>query len=242
MRQNFSSFLCVAFLSLSLIACSTDETPNGAGDYVVLFHGVARNSKQMNDLEEYLQKQGYDVINQNFASTKYPLETLTLRASEQLTARLTEDKPVHFVGFSTGGLLVRAIIHKQKPENLGRVVQLATPNHGSEVSDFFKDNWLYQEVLGPAGQQLITDQQKIEHLFGEVNYELGVIAGNNTINPVTSIIIPDDDDGMVSIKSTKLKGMKDHIVLPVSHTFAPSNEIVHQQIAYFLKNGVFKRD
>ena len=136
--------------------------------------------------------------------------------------------------------MVRALIHKYNYKNLGKVVQLAPPNQGSEVADFIKNFWPYKKIYGPAGQQLITDQSKIKHLFGEVSYELGIIAGNSTIDPISSAIIPGENDGKVAVERTKLKGMKDHIDVSASHTFFPSNKEVQKQTLYFLKNGNFK--
>ena len=99
------------------------------------------------------------------------------------------------------------------------------------------------KIYGPAGQQLTTDQKKIKNLLTDkIDYELGIIAGNFTIDPISSSIIPGNDDGKVSIESTKLKGMKDHIVVSASHTFFPSNKKVKQQTLSFLKNGQFKRE
>lgn len=243
---------CMAILFVLLLLSSTyflliaekttEDLAENNGDYVVLLHGISRSSKQMNKLGLYLQKEGYEVINIDYPSTDYSLEVLTDSIHADLSKKMVENKPVHFVGYSMGGLLTRTIIHKYNPTNLGRVVQLATPNHGSEVSDFFKNNYVYKKILGSAGQQLITDQQKIEHLFGKIYYDLGIIAGNSTVAPISSIvIIPGEDDGRVSIESTRLEGMKDHIIIPASHTFLPSKEIVHQQVVHFLKNGVFKK-
>lgn len=212
------------------------------GDYVVMLHGIARSSSHMQPLAEKLAKEGYDVINIDYPSTKYTLEELTGIISKELSAYLTEDKPVNFIGYSMGGILVRAILAHHRPKKTGRVVLLAPPNHGSEVSDFLKHNWLYQKIYGPAGQQLTTNNKDTEKLLGEVNYELGVIAGNSTIDPISSYIISGDDDGKVSIVSTKIKGMKDHIVVHSSHTFFPSNKDVQKQTIYFLKYGKFDHD
>ena len=77
-------------------------------------------------------------------------------------------------------------------------------------------------------------------MFGEVNYELGIVAGNATIDPVSSLIIPGDDDGKVAVERTKLDGMKDHITINASHTFFPSNKKVQKQTLYFLKYGQFQ--
>jgi len=100
-------------------------------------------------------------------------------------SKIRADKPVHFIGYSMGGIVTRAVLNKFRPDNLGRVVQLASPNNGSEVADFLKDNWLYEKVYGPAGKQLVTDGAGIDDLLGKVDYELGVVAGTFSIDPVS---------------------------------------------------------
>lgn len=227
-------------LLIAIFCINTAHAANEKGDYVIILHGIARSSSHMEPLAEYLEKAGYDVINLDYPSTTYTLEELTIRTQKDISAKLTEPKPVHFIGYSMGGLLVRAILAKHKPERLGKVIQLAPPNHGSEVADFLKDNWLYKKIYGPAGQQLTTNNKNTEKLLGKVDYELGVIAGNSTIDPISSCIIKGNDDGKVSIKSTRIQGMKDFTIAPSSHTFFPSNNIVHKQVLAFLKNSKFE--
>lgn len=210
------------------------------GEYVVILHGIVRSSSHMQPLAKYLEDAGYDVINLDYPSTKYSLEVLVEVINKNLSSKLTENKTVNYVGYSMGGILVRALINKYPPKKLGRVVQLGAPNHGSEVADFLKNNWLYRFFYGPAGQQLTINNKDTEELLGKVYYELGIIAGNSTIDPVSSYIIGGDDDGKVSIASTKLDGMKDHIIVSSSHTFFPSNKDVQKQTLYFLKHGVFE--
>jgi len=86
----------------------------------------------------------------------------------------------------------------------------------------------------------VTEDAGIDELLGTVDYELGVIAGNFSIDPVSSSLIPGDDDGKVSIKSTKVDGMKDHVVTSASHTFFPSNQEVIKKTLNFLRFGAFK--
>lgn len=230
----------VLIILLWLLPCQAWATATGQ-DYVILLHGIARSSAHMEDMAEYLSAEGYEVYNLDYPSTDHKLEDLIDLTQAQIDAlNLDDTRTVHFVGYSMGGILVRGIVHKFPPVHLGRIVQLAPPNHGSEVADFLKDNRLYAAIYGPAGQQLTT-KERLDRLFGEVNYELGIIAGNYSIDPISSTIIPGADDGKVSIESTRLKGMKDHIIVPATHTFFPDNSDVLRQTSYFLKHGHFHR-
>jgi len=237
MKYFLSLFCCFIICILPSNINAEEKTD---GDYVILLHSIARSSSSMESLADYLVSQGYEIINIDYPSREYGLEKLADLVQLKLSKQIKKDKPVHFVGHSMGSLLSRAIIHKYPPTQLGRVVQLAPPNNGSELADLLENNWLYQEFYGPSGQQLTTDKDRTG-LFGEIDYELGVIAGNDTIDPISSAIIPGEDDGKVSVESTKLKGMKDHLIVSANHTFFPSNETVQQQTLYFLKYGKFKK-
>lgn len=227
---------------LILFLCTIISTNSYAKDYAVILHGIGRSSSHMQPLADALTQQGYDVLNLDYPSTEHEILPLAKIVYEQHLQHLDPNRTVHLIGYSMGGLVVRTILHHHKPDNLGRVLLLAAPNHGSEVADWLKDNWLYQWYYGPAGQQLLTDNTVREGLFGDIGVELGVIAGNSSVDPVSSYIIPEEDDGKVSIRSTVVNGMSDHITVHSSHMFFPSNQDVHQQSMYFLQNGEFKRD
>jgi triacylglycerol esterase/lipase EstA (alpha/beta hydrolase family) len=195
----------------------------------------------MQEMADDLAARGYHTVNIGYPSRTKPIEELVEGVARKIPKSCKSAPKMNFVGHSMGGLITRAYIEKYKPRNLGRVVMLGTPNHGSEVADFLKNVGLYKTFFGPAGQELVTDQSAFGAMFGKVDYELGVIAGDRSADPVSSYIIPGTDDGRVSVASTKLKGMKDHIVLHVMHMAMPKYDIVISQTAYFLKHGVFKR-
>jgi hypothetical protein len=241
--QTNNGFAPSVFVSIdNKIRNAEYRFPDEKNAYVVVLHGIARSNSHMEPVEVHLQKEGYEVINIDYPSTDFDLEQLVEILNYDLRSKLVKDKTVHFVGYSMGGILTRAYLDKYRPKNLGKVIQLASPNKGSEVADFFKNNYLYKEIYGPAGQELTTNNKRTLQLLGKVNYELGVIAGNSTIDPISSYIIKGDDDGKVSIESTKLDEMKDHVIVPASHTFFPSNESVHKQVSHFLKNGSFIKE
>lgn len=236
----YKAFITLIFFFSSLNFAYSESSNHHHKDYVVLLHGIARSSKHMQKLEEYLEAENFAVINIDYPSTKHNLAELADIIHNKISQHITKDRTVHFVGYSMGGLLIRVILSKYHYNNLGKVVQLAPPNQGSEVADKLKNNWLYKKIYGPAGQQLVTDQKEIKHLFKDINYELGIIAGSSTIDPVSSFLIKGKDDGKVSIESTKLPDAKSHIVVKASHTFFPSNQEVQKQTVYFLRNGSFK--
>lgn len=195
----------------------------------------------MAPLERHLRRSGYSTINVNYPSTKHSINELAEIYLANIIRNhcIDKNKKIHFVTHSMGGIIVRYYLKHHAPANLGKVVMLTPPNHGSEVADFLKNNSLFKRYYGPAGQQLITGEGNFIGQLGAVNFEIGVIAGNRTINPITYFMIPGSNDGSVSIKSTEIEGMTDHIVASHSHSFIMRRKSVWQYIDAFLANGRF---
>lgn len=203
---------------------------------VVLLHGALRTKRCMARLARFLTKHDYRVHNIGYPSTRFTIGTIADKLQTPISQATNLGSTVHFVGYSMGGLVLRAYLAKYCPSNLGRVVMLGTPNQGSEVADYLKDWHLYRLLYGPAGQQLTTKEPYHAKL---PPCELGIIAGDRSYDPIFGRKIPGTHDGKVSVESTKLEGMKDHIILPVCHTLMPENRIVHDQVLAFLKDGKF---
>jgi len=218
----------------------SDPTPDK--DYVVVLHGIARTWRSMRSLAKFLRAQGYPVLNVGYPSTRIPLESLVEHINQQVAAfNQDPQRKIHFVGYSLGGLLARGVIHRHRPPNLGRVVQLAPPNQGSEVADFWENNFLYKWIFGPAGQELGAEEKSFARILGPVDFELGVIAGNRTWDPISSAMIQGPDDGKVSVESTKVPGLTDHIIIPATHTFIIYDQEAWHQTLHFFESGKFNR-
>jgi pimeloyl-ACP methyl ester carboxylesterase len=159
---------------------------------------------------------------------------------EILRERTTDQTvKIHFVTHSLGGIVLRQYLSEHRIENLGRVVMLAPPNRGSELADRLKNNCLYRLATGPAGQQLGTSDSSVPNRLGPADFELGVIAGNRSLNPLFSWWIPGPDDGKVSVRSTRLAGMQDFLVVHHSHTWMAWSSEVSAAVAQFLRSGCF---
>lgn len=227
------------------------EPPHGENSYtnecVVILHGMGRTKNSMNSVETALKSHGFMTVNSDYTTRGKDFEEILNGDVERAVRECMSKKPskVHFVTHSLGGILVRQYLQDSTVTSMGgRVVMLAPPNGGSKLSDIAtKYVPLYDWFLGPVGAMLGKNGDSLPlNIKPLEGIEVGIIAGNGTLNPLYSLLVSGDDDGKVSIESAKLEEMKDFIVVRSSHSFIMRRKAVKNQIAYFLKNGYFERE
>ena len=221
------------------LALSATAVPVQA-DCVVLLHGLGRSGYSMILIEQVLDLHGYRTVNLGYPSEEAPIADLVAHVGR--SAALCGDERTHFVTHSLGGILARAWLRDNRPPQMGRVVMLAPPNGGTEIVDRLAEQDLLHDLLellaGPAALELGTGAASVPAQLGPVDFELGVIAGNIGINPL-GLMLTGPNDGTVSVESTRVEGMADHIVLPATHSLLMNNPMVIAEILEFLRNGAF---
>ena len=212
-----------------------------AKEAVILLHGLARTDRSMANMAAALEADGFTVLNVDYPSREAKIETLAAQviAAALADPKLKDASRIHFVTHSMGGILVRQYLKTKRPAHLGRVVMLGPPNQGSEVVDQLGAWWAFSAINGPAGRQLGTGPDSVPNQLGPVDFELGVIAGDRSINWINSLLIPGPDDGKVSIERTKVAGMKAHRVLHVTHPYLMKTAAVIRETIHFLRLGRF---
>ncbi|CAN1210207.1 AB hydrolase-1 domain-containing protein [Tumidithrix helvetica PCC 7403] len=195
----------------------------------------------MEPMANRLKSEGFDVVNLNYPSRTRSINDLALEVFSRIIADPTCDRAsrIHFVTHSMGGILVRSFLKNYSLPKLGSVVMLSPPNQGSEVVDKLGSLRLFDLLNGPAGRELSTDPHSTPNILGSVNFKLGVIAGDLSINWINSILIKGSNDGKVSVERTKIEGMSDHITIHAAHPFLMTNQEAILQTIHFLKKGAF---
>jgi pimeloyl-ACP methyl ester carboxylesterase len=211
-------------------------------EHVALLHGLGRSARAMRPREQALAEAGYRVHNRDYPSTQRPPDELVAHVAQELERCCADAPRLHFVTHSMGGILLRAYLAEHPIPSLGRVVMLAPPNRGTEYVDVAGDWTLFARVLGPTAQQLGTGPDSLPNRLPPPDFDLGVIAGVGGINWLGDIVLDGENDGTVSVASTRISGMRDFLVVDVSHTFIMRDDAVVRQTLAFLRGGAFERE
>jgi pimeloyl-ACP methyl ester carboxylesterase len=124
---------------------------------------------------------------------------------------------------------------------LKRFVMITPPNHGSLVAlQAAAELGPLSSLAGPPVQELGRQWETLESRLATPQFEFGIIAGGRGTASGWNPVLPGDNDGTISVSTTKLTGAADFVVVPITHTAAIENETVLQCTLRFLKHGYFR--
>jgi alpha-beta hydrolase superfamily lysophospholipase len=215
-----------------------------AREAVVILHGVAITPRFTARLARLIAAAGYEVHNLDYPSKTVPLAELGPRWLAAKLAELGVERAprLHFVTHSMGGLIVRGFLAVHRPANLGRVVTIVPPHHGSAVSDKLRRLPIIWRIIGRNLGALGTGPDAYWRTLPQrADFELGVIAGSFALNPLGAIFLDRPNDGTVAEWSTRLDGMADHLTLHSNHTLILFRKRTADQVLAFLRTGRFAR-
>ena len=190
---------------------------------VVLLHGLALWPGFMKPMAGRLAKRGwqtqpigYRSRHQNFAAS-----VAEVRAA-------LPDGPIHLVGHSLGGLIAADLLRDPQGLEIGRVVQLGSPNLGSPQAT--RAGWIapIRWFYGPVLAELRPHQDG-----PEPHDHIGAVAGTIWPNMAGG-----KGDGAVTLESA-LAAAAMHVTVRVMHTLLPLSAAVAGHVGDFLSDGQF---
>ena len=240
---------CIAALVASMLSLSVYAAPYKGGSSppksacVLLIHGLAGSGWNWLGLRQLLQRHGYHVVIVRYPSRQQSIEVSAQALQPAIqTCLKSNHHPVHLVGHSMGGLLIRYYLQQYGSANIDRVVMLGTPNHGSELSDPAQQRPHERAAagwLGPAVAQLSTAPNGFIAQLAEPSVPTGIIAGYLTPTPWLNRRFNSANDGLVAVYSTKLARMQDFTMLASIHSSLPLQVDAQRQTLWFLNTGRF---
>ena len=240
-------------------------------DFLVLLHGIYGKSSDMESIAQNF-KGNYRIINIQYPTTKETAEEISdlyiepnienikeqifsenfhkkienqyyeiAENSNKINKNFNQNVKINFVAHSMGTGILRYYLKENPLENLGKVVFISPPSHGSHLADVpFVDK--LPSMLGKVVPQFSTKKDSFVNQLGEPDYDYMILIGNKTNNPLYSMIIRGKDDGMVPLKTAKMKSDNFKIIENTTHTSILKDKRTMKEISEFFKSSDLNKE
>ena len=240
-------------------------------DFLVLLHGIYGKSSDMESIAQNF-KDNYRIINIQYPTTKETAEEISdlyiepnienikeqifsenfhkkignqyyeiAENSNKINKNFNQNIKINFVAHSMGTGILRYYLKENPLENLGKVIFISPPSHGSHLADVpFVDK--LPSMLGKVVPQFSTKKDSFVNQLGEPDYNYMILIGNKTNNPLYSMIIRGEDDGMVPLKTAKMKSDNFKIIENTTHTSILKDKRTMKEISEFFKSSVLNKE
>lgn len=205
-------------------------------DAVILVHGMWMGAWAMQGLRLRLSRLGYAAYAFDYCSRAHTLD----EHASGLAARMAGlgEPVIHLVGHSLGGLVVLRCLRNHGEQRVGRIVLLGTPARASIAARRLETTAAGEWLLGAS-----RDIWRSLPVVFRPRSELGVIAGSRPWGVGRLVLrLAGTNDGVVRLEETEVPGMRERIVLPVSHSGMLLSVCVAREVAAFLERGAFTRE
>jgi len=200
---------------------------------VVLVHGLWFGPWSLALLGRRLRRAGFETTSFRYRSTRASLEQHAGALWSFLRGR--GGRELHFVAHSLGGLVTLQMLAEHADLPPGRVVLLGSPLRGSRVarkSAALPGNGLLLGAARPGlenGYAGLAAGRDIGMIAGSRSLGLGLLLGG----------LGEPGDGTVAVSETRSEKLRDHRVLPVTHTGMLFSREVAKEVLQFLRGGNF---
>ena len=240
-------------------------------DFLVLLHGIYGKSSDMESIAQNF-KDNYRIINIQYPTTKETAEEISdlyiepnienikeqifsenfhkkignqyyeiAENSNKINKNFNQNIKINFVAHSMGTGILRYYLKENPLENLGKVVFISPPSHGSHLADvLFVDK--LPSMLGKVVPQFSTKKDSFVNQLGEPDYNYMILIGNKTNNLLYSMIIRGKDDGMVPLKTAKMKSDNFKIIENTTHTSILKDRRTMKEISEFFKSSDLNKE
>ncbi len=207
-------------------------------DTVVITHGL-----WMTGVELYLLRKRLTAVGFRTFQFSYRSRTESLDKNCERLAAFLKNVPgdrIHLVGHSLGGVLILNLLERYQSVRVGRAVCLAPPLKGSIAARALAFSFVGNYLFGSSVAYFVREKgvvpcsahQRVGVIAGDLPLGLGRFVGD----------VPYPNDGTIAVKETELQGIKDHIVLHVSHFSVLVSRTAANQVLHFLRFGSFFRE
>jgi pimeloyl-ACP methyl ester carboxylesterase len=204
---------------------------------VVIAHGLWMPGLETWQLRQRLRAGGFAPV-----LYRYPTVTASLTENVDRLISFVAEEPgetLHIVGYSLGGVIGVAAANRGGLTRPGRIVCLGAPLNGTAAGRAL--------ARLPGGQRLggrSIAELNARHGLDRIGpgLDVGCIAGSGGFGMGRLVAgLDGPNDGTVTVAETRLEGLTDHLVLPVTHTTMLFDGVVARQTIAFLRHGAFTR-